>query len=208
MKAVLIFGLLIISLTSFAFEGEFKLLRQNLYDTSTIIYYVKGDLIRIEEYNINNRLIKSYLINQKDQKIYSLNSSKKMFKEIPYHQVKESISDQSIKIIKTENTKVINGIVCEQWRARNTSKNTEITYWVSPKNPVLPAKFLSLFSTSNNIIDFYMSIPENNGFTPFYIIERTLVRNERESIKISAITSKPLADNLFIVPSGYKKLGD
>jgi len=204
MSRLLSLILLLTSLVLHAFEGELVLQRHNVYDSTIIKYYVKGDLIRMDVFNHQQKLQKSYLINEKENRVYLINARKKLFKEIPYSSFDSKSQAGNPAIIKTGNTKIIDGLKCEQWRVRNTEKNSEITYWVTKDRTLYTPKYLSLITASDNIVNSFSIIPDADGFTPLFIVERTLVRSEKESIKVSSFSAKPLAQSFFTIPKDYQ----
>lgn len=107
------------------------------------------------------------------------------------------------KIIKTNNVKNILGYKCTQWRVRNDVKNTEITFWVTGKKFNFYQRFLKLWNKTDNCYQYFLNIPEVEGYIPVQQIERTLLRDVKSSILVNKISDQKIDTTLFNIPKDY-----
>lgn len=203
----LLFFVTFISATADPFEGTIKLVKHTYYDTFFYNFHVKGSLVRIDMFDKDSVLLSTLLVNLEERKVYAINSEKKLFKELPTktgdNYPKEDTDD--FRILKTENTKIIDGYLCYQWRVRNKDKNSEVVYWVTRNGFYFYDDLVDILNSVDNISEFYKHITDSDGFLPILIVERTLVRYEKERLQVSNISHAHLNNSIFSIPSDYKK---
>jgi hypothetical protein len=188
------------------FEGKIEVVKKSFYDSTFYSYMVKDNHIRIDEFNAKNELINSYIIDTKTNSVYALNCNKKIYKQIePSENV---INNKDFEIIKTENTKIINGYLCYQWRVRNREKNSEIAYWVTKDGFHFYNDMLRIINNIGNLSDFFIQIPDTKGYLPIMAVERTLVRYEKFRLQVKSIEPGTLSANVFSIPKDYKLIDD
>jgi hypothetical protein len=125
---VIIFGFGVLEAKSRGFEGKIEFVRETVFDTSRITIAVKGDMVWIDEFDNQRRVLSSSLINLKEEEIVALSHERKLYAQIP---VSPRISTTSnLEVNKTGNQKEILGKKCHQWRVKDIKRNTEIAYWV------------------------------------------------------------------------------
>ncbi len=202
----IITGILLFAFSFYAssqnFEGTIHFSKKTLSDTSYFDYHVKGNLLRIDELDRNKKLIKYVIIDIEKKTMTAVNPSLKLFVSIvvkPY----VPIDDKNYEIIKSENSKEINGFKCRQWRVRNVSQNTEITYWVAHDHFHFYTDLLKILNSSEKLSVFYMEIDDTTGFLPFEIVERTLLRVVRKEVYAYKFEKKKLSSLLFGIPEKF-----
>lgn len=185
-----------------SFEGKIELIEKKQFDTVTYILTVRKNLIRLDELKPNKKIDNSLLFNLIDNSVFALQHDKKMYINVPARTFQASSSDK-IKVLKTNNTKNISGLKCYQWRVKNTSENTEITYWVSGNQYDFYNKFLKLWNKTDKCYQYYLTIPEATGTLPLQQVERTLLRDIRTTITINKIIPQKVDSNFLLIPKNY-----
>jgi len=188
-----------------AFEGKISLVKQTCYDTTYYAFYVKENMVRIDEYDTYHNLQSSYVINTNKQSVLALSPAQKMYTNLQVKPMNHTNPD-AFDIIKTQNIKVINGYTCYQWRVKNRSKNTEIAYWVADDHFSFFSEMIKVFQTNENYTEFFTQIPDASGFFPMLLVERTLVRDEKLRFEVVEIKRIPVSNDLFKIPRDYKSL--
>lgn len=189
-----------------AFEGNIHLTRQSRYDTTYLIFYIKASRVRVDEFSSSGKLTKTLLVNLDTNNILALSPELKMYADITN---KEAVDNPKVEINKTENFKMIEGKKCYQWRVRSRSTDCEVTYWVTELQlPEIKYLFHVLEATESysSIPSYYLQIPASNGFVPMVAIERNLVREQKQLIKITSINPQKVSSGLFNVPADYRSL--
>ncbi len=186
------------------FEGSLQIIKTSYYDTTYIIYHIKDNKIRVEEYSSDTRLLNSYLIDIDKNIIYALDPENKLYKQIitkPFVLTENS----DIEIIKSENFIYLNGYQCNQWRVRNKLRNTEIAYWVAKDDFFFYDKLLRLINYTDKTEHYFLFIPGIDGFMPMMAIERTVLRDEKSRYEVKRIEREVLDNSLFTIPVNYRQ---
>lgn len=184
------------------FEGNISFVEQKLSDTVYYTYYIKGNFVRIDSYDRNQNQIRSIIIDLEKNEMTSLNHERKLFINKPV--LPKMLNEEGFEIIKTGNTKMINGYRCYQWRVKNIDNNTEIAYWVTEGNFDFFIDMLKLFDETEKTSMYYLQIPNNTGYFPIVSEERTLLRHTRLRLEVLEINEEAVSSNIFTIPSDYK----
>jgi hypothetical protein len=185
-----------------SFAGEIELIEKKPFDTCSYILRVSENLVRLDKNEKNNEQKETLIFDLENNTILALHHERKKFMNIPVKTFLNA-NDDSVRIIKTNNTKNISGFKCVQWRLKNISQNTEITYWVAGNNFDFYRRFLNLWNKTDKCYQYFLSIPETGGNFPIQQIERTLLRDIKSSVLISKVTFKPVDKSEFAIPEGY-----
>ena len=194
---------LTIAMKAEGFEGSITFVKETFYDTSYMICYVKGNLIRLEELNSKKQIINIFLVDEQKESILLINPEKKLYSKLNQKATIKSCCDKFV-IQKTDISKVINGELCYQWRVKCKESNSEISYWVMQTNFHFFEKFVHIFGDTENNWRFFSQIPDSQGYFPMLCIERNLVRDEKQRTWVSKINHQQVNDRMFQVPNDYK----
>ena len=198
---VFLFG----NLNAGEFEGRIKVMKKTYYDTSYFFYSVKDDKVRIDQYNQYNRLTNSFILDTDEMSVFALNTNHNIYKELIPSNPSNLANQKKYEVIKTDNTKEINGYLCCQWRVRNREKNSEIAYWVTKNGFGFFDDMVKLLNLVGNSSEFFSHIPGNDGFLPILTVERTLVRYEKLRLVVTDVEHTSLSEDIFKIPSGYRE---
>jgi len=197
-----------VSNISKSFEGIIFFSMEMFSDTLYYTYYVKDKLVRMDEYNRCKtcKIPENYILYNLEKKtIIAVNPQRKMYLNLPvneYYENKSNLDDYTI--LKTNNSKKIFGYKCYQWRVRNKKQNTEIAYWVAKDNFDFFVDFLRLWNRSEKHASYFLKIPDSQGYFPMLSEERTILREQKMTLRVISIQKKPLDKSLFIIPKDYK----
>ncbi|MFP4557045.1 MAG: DUF4412 domain-containing protein [Bacteroidales bacterium] len=185
-----------------SFEGEIRVVRETIYDTTYIEINVKDHMVRVDEHDSRKELVSSQIVDIEKEEVVALSHSKKLFAHVP---VSPRIVDGSneLEINKTENHKEINGVICYQWRVKDVKRNTEIAYWVFEERFDFFEKLLKLLNRTEFSFSAFDAIPGREGFFPMLTEERTLLRREKLRVAVVAINEQVLNGNVFKIPENY-----
>jgi len=186
------------------FEGEVVFTKATQNDTSFYAYKIKDHKIRIEELDQQLNMVNYMLIDVSKPSIYAINPKRKLYVEMPTHSRLNFHDTTEFIIYKTENYKRIKGYKCYQWRVRNKKENTEVAYWVCDQFFKSFAEALKLLNKREKSSIYYLHIPNTSGFFPLLSVERSVLREWRESSEVLKIEKKNLSTALFEIPNGYK----
>jgi len=188
------------------FEGSINFKKETVYDTSFATIQVKGNFIRLDEFDSKKHLTNTLIINLETKKVLALSPKRKLFYELRPSRAVRVPSEDTTTILNKENKMLLDGYTCSQLRVKCISCDTETSYWVANKN-------FSFFSSMNKIlqniksdISIFSYFPDIKGMFPMLIVERTLLRKERMKVQVTGINETALSENLFKVPREYQKI--
>ncbi len=184
------------------FEGKIEIIEKKPFDTSSYTLFVSDNLVRLDKIEKNEKMKESLIFDLDKNTILALQHERKMYMNIPVKSFLSAVDD-SVKIVKTNNTKIISGFKCTQWRIKNVNENTEITYWVTGNNFYFYNRFLKLWNKTDKCYKYFLSIPETAGNFPIQQVERTLLRDIKSSVVISKLSFQPVIKSEFEIPGGY-----
>lgn len=185
------------------FEGKVNIVREGAYDTIQVEVYIKGDLIRVNEFSKGGKLIRSYFANVAKGSTYLVSFSNRMYSQVKFD---NSPMRSNMEIIKSENYIDIDGNKCYQWRVKNIATQTETTYWVSETKYDFVPKLFSALANTGSAIEELISLPKPEGILPLMVIDRTRFRKLRSSIKVLSITPMKVSQTMFVIPVGFNEL--
>ncbi|SRR6056297_1594256 len=194
--------LLVYPFVTAGFEGKIMMVKKTYYDTSYIQFFVKGNQVRIDNYTSNEELGNTLIINTKSEKAYLLDFERMKYTELHIPPASSEKTD-NYKILKTKNFKKINGIKCYQWRVRNRKKNSEVAFWVARKDLDFFNKLIPILSHISGTYEFYERIHGKTNYFPFMIVERSLLRKERQRLAVVDIQSTSVNNGMFNIPDSF-----
>ena len=204
--AIFILFFSIDNLSAQNFEGNIFLISNNPYDTSYFTYTVKNQYIKIDEYNKYKKLTKTLIINTENNSIIAINSVKKLYTRIPIQETPVADEERGFDVIKSTNYKTINGYKCNLWRVRNKELNTDVSYWVAVEKFRFFDDLLKTLHSNEKYLSFFLKLPDLEGAMPMLTVERTLLRDEKNSMTVVEINKKKIHDSLFTIPNDFKQI--
>jgi hypothetical protein len=198
---------IIIQLHAAEFEGNMTIVKQTLYDTTIFKFSVQNQFVRIDQFSSKKVIIQTLIIDLNTEKITALSPTLKLYTNIQ-KQKNFTKNSSEIKVIPSEEYKIINGYKCFLWRVRNESRNSETSYWVYNSGYSFFQKTINLLNRTSdysNLFENYSSI-ENYGMIPVLSIERTLLREEKSKILLNDIKHQKVNPAIFKIPNNYKFL--
>jgi len=143
------------------------------------------------------------LFDLKKNTITAIKPSRKMVINVPIKPYVDN-KDQNYQIIKSKNNKKIQGYKCYQWRVKNKVQNTEVSYWVARDNFSFFEDFLKLWNRSEKHALYFLQMPESEGYFPMICEERTILRDQKMTLRVLEISKQQLDLSIFVIPKEYK----
>ena len=207
MKRILLIAALAIPTLTMAqgFEGSIYFTRSNMTDVVKYAYHVKGDKVRIDEYDQNmDKIIGTLLVDLTKEELLALSHQRQLFMERQNRDYDPGFENSVA--VSSGNQKNIMGMNCQQVRVKNADANREISYWVADGEFDFFPKLMKVLKRKDNFATYYMQIPDTGGKLPIHATERDLMRNQKGSLAIDKIEEQELAADLFEVPKDYYKV--
>jgi hypothetical protein len=209
MKKFLTFSFIVVcfsNLMSQSFNGiiEFKMITQK--DTTNNVYSVKGQKVRLDQYNKKTNVIDgSYLFDLAAKEINFLNPKRKLW-GVQKSETAQVVRGECI-VLKGSLTKTIAGIKCTDYIVKNAVENTVITYWIANGNYNFFAPMVKLRSGKDKQSVYYAQIKGlPDGSMPLLSEEKQLTDGKLLTrLQVTKINTAVPDDAVLTVPSDYTK---
>ena len=209
MKRLLFILFAFLVTTSYAqkFEGKIDVVKKTLSDTVYYSYSIKKTNIRVDQFDKNKRLQRSYIINLQDSSMFAINHSAKLYTQVAVDTTTKK-TKSSVEVINTGIFKYINGYKCYQWRVKDVSKNTEVAYWVAGENFDFFAPMASIWKNVDSDYLYFLALPITStpGQMPLLTEHRTLMRDNKASYAVTEIEKSVVKEETFTIPKNFSKI--
>lgn len=196
-------AMLILSFTANAqFEGKIEFTKTIGPVTANYTYFVKGNLVRVEELGENGELQGIMIVDSDANTVTALSPERKMFIEVPNGRAPKEVD---VNIDKTSNTKMIDGVNCTEWVVTCQGDGREAAYWVAEGDYHFFVPMLNTLNRKDKLAVYYNLIPDVNGYFPLEGVERKLNGTEISRLQVNNISRGKQPDYLFAIPEGYSK---
>lgn len=201
---LLLFGFIASSFAQ-SFEGVIDFRKTTGEEKVYYSYTVKGTKVRIDEKSEDGKsIIATLLVDLSSKEILALSHDRKLFMK------REAKTTERVagspKIIRSGNHRFIQGFDCEQWRVKNETEKTEISYWVTKGSYDFFLPLLGVLGRKDRFATYYLAIPDREGYFPVDAVERDIQRNEKGRLEVLTISEKKLDNTLFEVPKTYMQM--
>lgn len=187
---------------SFAqFQGiiEFERIKS---DTTKYSYFIKGDMVRIEETGKDGKTKGIMLIDNSKKLVTALYPERRLYMDVTNKKAATPINPE---VIETGKTKKMLGYECKEWLVRSKEDDTEISYWVTDNDFGFYLDMLSTLNRKDKLPRYYLQIKGTEGMFTMEGIERTLDGKVRTHLVVTKIEDRKLRGALFEIPKGYSK---
>ena len=166
-------------------------------------YYVKENMVRIEEVNKKGLVDAVKLVNIDDKKVFALSPERKLYLEAP---LRSPAANVKVEVNKTGATKNILGKICEKIIVTNKEQDRKIVYWVTKGNYEFFIPMLEALNRKEKQAMYYLKIKGLNNYFPMKSTEYILSSGDIVSELITeTITTEKKDPTLFLVPNDYTK---
>jgi hypothetical protein len=206
LKLSICISIILMALGSFAqsFEGIIKFKIYTPIDTIHYIYYEKGGIVKIEEYNLSNQIKNFIIIDLTNTKATTFYPERQVF-YVAENYFSGNTSNYDIKIEKGKKMKEVAGIDCQEWHIKSKTQNIDATLYLSPSKYDFSKSLFPILQRRDKIFKYFMQFPELRGFLPMYASETGSAKSQRFAFEITSISEKVLLGSEFQFPTGFKK---
>lgn len=185
-----------------SFEGTISFTKLVGSSESKYNYIVKGNKIRIEELDNDEKIQGIMIVNTSTNKIIALSPERKLYMDVPN---KRTISIPKIEQSKGTSTKTLNGVSTIDWIATSNEEDRVISYWLDFKKYDFFIPLLKTLNRKDKQATYYLALSGVDGAFPLLSVEKKLDGTELSRLTVSSITKKSVADSQFDIPNGYTK---
>jgi hypothetical protein len=186
------------------FEGTIVFTQFNGTDTSYYEYYVKGNKVKVDNYDPKTKTIEgTFLIDLTTKKMTALSPVRKIYFDQPSGApVKPTGTPQAVK---TNNVKKINGYTCTEYVVVDGGESTKIHYWLAKGRFDFFVGMLQILNRKDKFSEYYLQIPAIQGMFPMLATQEDLAGNVKGSMKAEKMEKTQISDDTFSIPAGYKE---
>ena len=181
------------SIAQESFEGKVIFSVQEQGKTQTMNYYSKDKKFRMEVPDKGGTI----LFNSRAFKMYVIMDEQKMYMESDMMPLSTGSGGGSIS--KTGETKNILGYECEKFLF--TQKDMKGEAWMTKEL----GAFMFFMEEQKEMPDWQSEVLDA-GYFPLHVTQHDTRRNVTSVYDVKEVTPMKLSDDLFVVPSSYKKL--
>ncbi|MHB8259580.1 MAG: DUF4412 domain-containing protein [Bacteroidia bacterium] len=187
------------------FEGTIEFRMETKKDTTTNVYYVKGENVKLDQIGKKSGKVEgAFVFDLKEKKIKFVNPARKVWGD------HKSETPPTIKgtcvVTKGKDMKTICGKKCADWTVKNTEENTQIVYWISADNFGFFAPLVSLWNRKDKQSVYFNQLKDlPKGAMPMLSIETDLTGAQVSKLEAIKVEKKAVDPSQIAVPSDYKK---
>jgi hypothetical protein len=185
-----------------SFEGKIEFTKTIGPVTANYTYFVKNNLIRVEEVGENGDIQGIMIVDTKENTVTALSPERQMFIDVPNNRAPKAVD---VKVDKTSNTKTINGYACKEWIVNCTEDGRSVSYWVADDHFDFFTPMLNTLNRKDKLAVYFNLIPDAAGVFPMEGVESKIQGAEISRLQVNKITKGPQNDLLFKIPQDYAR---
>jgi hypothetical protein len=194
------------SCSAFAqFEGVIEFKKASSTDTTNYIYYVKGNMVRIDEIGAKSHKVEgSFIVDLDAKTMKSLNHERKLYMDQPTPAAPTIKGTCTVK--KGQNVKNLQGYKCVEYIVTNNDENTQISYYIADGKFSFFEKLLRQLNRKDKSSTYYLQITDAKNMFPMLSVQTDIsTGKETTKLEVTKITKKDVDPTMFEIPKGYNK---
>ena len=204
-KLKLFIAALAFSTAAFAqFEGSIEFKMETKKDTTTNVYYVKGNNVKLDQIGRKSGKVEgSFVFELADKKIKFVNPARKVWGD---KQETPPVTKGTFDVVKGKGSKVVCGKKCVDYTVKNTEDNTQVIYWISTENFDFFVPLVKLWNRKDKQSVYFNQIKDlPKGAMPMLSYETTLDGAAVSKLEVIKVDKKAVDASQVSVPADYKK---
>jgi len=209
-KIFLSIALLGFTTAAFAqFEGSIEFRMETKKDTTTNIYYVKGNNVKLDQIGKKSGKVEgSFVFDLPAKSIKFVNPARKVWGD------HKSETPPSIKgtceVTKSKATSMVGGKMCSEYTVKNTEENTQIVYFIATEKFDFFVPLVKLWNRKDKQSIYFNQIKDlPKGAMPMKSVETTLdTKAQMSLLEVIKIEKKTIDAATVAGPSDYKKFAE
>lgn len=189
-----------------SFEGTIEFKMETNKDTTTNIYYIKGNDVKLDQIGRKSGKVEgSFVFNLQTNEIKFVNPVRKVWGE--HKSETPPVIKGTCVSSKGAGTKTIQGQKCTEYVVKNTEENTEITYWIASGKYDFFAPLVKAWNRKDKQSIYFNQIKDlPKGAMPMLSEEKQISDGKLVSrLEVSKISKGNLDASKLAIPADYKK---
>ena len=194
------------SLTTVAqsFEGVIEFKKSSTIDTTSYVYTVKNNMVRIDEIGSKSRKVEgSFLVDLDAKTMKFLNHDRKLYGD--QNTPAAPVIKGTCTVKKGQNVKNLQGYKCVEYIVTNNEEATQITYYVADGKFSFFEKLLRQLNRKEKSAIYFLQIADIKNMFPMLSYQTDLAGKETSRLEVTKITKKEVDPAVFEIPKGYNK---
>ncbi len=189
-----------------SYEGSVEFKMKTNKDTTTNIYYVKGDNVKLDQLGRKSGKVEgSFVFDLATNQVKYVNPLRKVWGEHK-SEIAPTIKGTCI-VSKGGSTKVIQGYKCTEYIVKNAEENTLITYWIATSKFDFFIPLVKLWNRKDKQSIYFNQIKDlPKGSMPLMSEEKTISDMKSVSkLEVSKLGKGALDASKLGIPGDYNK---
>ena len=189
-----------------SYEGSIEFKMETSKDTTTNIYYVKGNDVKLDQIGRKSGKVEgSFVFDLNSNEIKYVNPVRKVWGE--HKSETTPIIQGSCVSSKGNNTKMVQGQKCTEYIVKNTEENTVITYWIVSGKYDFFSPLVKAWNRKDKQSIYFNQIKDlPKGSMPLLSEEKTISDSKLISkLEVSKIIKGNIDASRLSIPADYKK---
>lgn len=206
-KIFLSIALIAFTTAAFAqFEGSIEFRMETKKDTTTNIYYVKGNNVKLDQIGKKSGKVEgSFVFDLPAKSIKFVNPARKVWGD------HKSETPPAIKgtceVTKGKSTSMVGGKMCNEYTVKNTEENTQIVYFIANEKFDFFMPLVKLWNRKDKQSIYFNQIKDlPKGSMPMKSVETSIdTKATISKLEVLKMEKKAVDAATVSVPSDYKK---
>lgn len=189
-----------------SYEGSVEFKMETNKDTTTNIYYVKGNTVKLDQLGRKSGKVEgSFVFDLAANQVKFVNPIRKVWGEHK-SEIVPMIKGTCV-VTKGTNTKLVQGQKCVEYTVKNTEENTQITYWISSGKFDFFMPLVKLWNRKDKQSIYFNQIKDlPKGSMPLISEEKTISDMKTVSrLEVSKISKGSMDAAKLAIPADYNK---
>lgn len=189
-----------------SYEGSVEFKMETSKDTTTNIYYVKGNDVKLDQLGRKSGKVEgSFVFDLGTNQVKFVNPIRKVWGE--HKSETMPVIKGTCVSSKGTNTKLIQGQKCVEYIVKNTEENTQITYWISTAKFDFFIPLVKLWNRKDKQSIYFNQIKDlPKGSMPLMSEEKSISDMKTISkLEVSKLGKGNIDASKLAVPADYNK---
>ena len=189
-----------------SYEGSIEFKMETSKDTTTNIYYVKGNDVKLDQIGRKSGKVEgSFIFNLSSNEIKYVNPVRKVWGD--HKSETAPVIKGNCISSKGTNTKMVQGQKCIEYIVKNTEENTIITYWIVSGKYDFFVPLVKIWNRKDKQSIYFNQIKDlPKGSMPLLSEEKSISDGKLISkLEVSKMSKGNIDASKLAIPADYKK---
>lgn len=189
-----------------SFEGTIEFRMETSKDTTTNIYYVKGNDVKLDQIGKKSGKVEgSFVFDLANNQVKFVNPVRKVWGE--HKSETPPVSKGQFVSAKGAGTKTVQNVKCTEYTVKNAEENTIVTYWIAAGKYDFFVPLVKLWNRKDKQSIYFNQLKDlPKGSMPLLSEEKQISDGKLVSkLEVTKMTKGSIDASKVAVPADYKK---